>query len=149
MGRQFWFTSLVVAVLAVGLPCLGTWSRRQRLPQCAVDGVAVEPIYAVEIAAAEGQSRRFCCIRCAEYWLARNPSPSTVVQVTDEVTSQPIASQEAFFVRSSVLTNAVTGNRIHAFADRADAEAHANQFRGKLLTGDERPFEAPTVDGRQ
>lgn|SRR5487761_1159857 len=142
MGKWFWLVSLAVALVAVGLPCLGTWGRRQNLPQCALDGLAIEPIYAVEIVDARRQRRRFCCIRCAEYWLAHDSTPPVLVQVTDEVAAHTVDAAEAHFVRSSVDTNAVTGNRIHAFADRGDAQAHAAQFHGRLLTGSERPLQA-------
>lgn len=130
-------------MLAVALPLLGTYLRRQRLPQCALDGVAVVPTYAVEIATAGEPTRRFCCIRCAQYWLQmEKTSPaSRSVNVTDEVTARPVDARDAFFVRSRVVTNAVTGNNVHAFAERADAEQHAAQFRGKLLTKNEHPFD--------
>jgi hypothetical protein len=140
MGKRFWWASTVVAVLAVVLPWLGTWSRRHKLPQCSLDGIAIVPIYAVEVVDAQRQKHRFCCVRCAEYWLAHEPSPPSEIRVTDEVSGQPIDAGEAFFVRSSVVTNAVTGNRIHAFENRTDAEGHAAQFRGRLLTEGQRPF---------
>ena len=140
MGRKFWLSAISVAVLAVSLPCLGTWARRQQLPQCALDGVAIVPIYAVEIIAAAQPKRAFCCTRCAEYWLGKERPASAVINVIDEVSGQQLDAGDAFFVRSSVVTNAVTGNRIHAFADREDAEMHAAQFRGRLLAEDERPF---------
>jgi nitrous oxide reductase accessory protein NosL len=140
MGRGFWFSAVVVAILSVGLPLLGTRARRQRLPQCALDGVAIVPIYAVEIIPAGQPPRRFCCIRCAVYWLEKESPSSAVVNVTDEVSGKPIDTADAYFVRSSVVTNDVTGNQIHAFADRTDAERHAAQFRGRLLADDARPF---------
>jgi hypothetical protein len=143
MGRRFSFASAVVAVSALLLPALGTWSRRHQLPHCALDGVAIVPIYAVEILDAKSQLHRFCCVRCAEYWLAQDPSPPTAIQVTDEVSGQPVDCAAAIFVRSTIVTNAVTGNHIHAFARREDAEAHAAQFRGRTLTDGERPLAGP------
>ncbi|HVX09694.1 MAG TPA: hypothetical protein VHC22_00695 [Pirellulales bacterium] len=146
MGRRFWLSAVAVAVLAVALPCLGTWARRHRLPHCALDGVAIVPIYAVEINSPAQPTRVFCCIRCADYWLENEAPRSAVVNATDEVSGRPIDASSAFFVQSRVVTNAVTGNRIHAFADRGDAEEHAAQFRGRLLVGDERPFRAASVE---
>jgi hypothetical protein len=140
MGRGFWISSVVVAMLAVGLPCLGTFVRRQRLPQCALDGVVIDPEYRVEIVAADGTRRSFCCILCADFWLAREPAPLNAVYVTDEISARQIDAADAFFVQSSVVTNAVTKNRTHCFAERRDAEAHAKQFRGRLLLDGERPF---------
>ena len=146
MGKRFWWASLLVALSAVLLPWFGTWSRRQKLPQCALDGIAIVPIYAVEIVDGRRQKHRFCCVRCAEYWLAREPSPPSEIYVTDEVSGRLFEASEAFFVRSSVVTNAVTGNRIHAFEDHADAESHAAQFRGRLLTEGQRPLEVKKDD---
>jgi hypothetical protein len=146
MGRRFWFASALVTASAVVLPCIGTWSRRQQLPRCAVDGVAIVPIYAVEIVGANERNYRFCCIRCAEYWLTRNPSSAAAIHVTDEVSGKTIDAAEAFFVRSRVQTNAVTENRIHAFANLSDAEIHAGQFRGRLLTNHEHPFQGTGVN---
>ncbi|HET6883601.1 MAG TPA: hypothetical protein VFI31_25840 [Pirellulales bacterium] len=140
MGRRFWISALAVAALSVALPVLGTWARKQRLPQCALDGVAIVPIYAVEVVARGEPTHRFCCIRCAEYWLEKESPDSAVVNVTDEVTGKPVDSADAYFVSSAVVTNAVTENHVHAFADRADAEQHAAQFRGRLLLDKERPF---------
>lgn len=140
MGRGFWFFAIAVSCLAVGLPCLGAWLRRQHTPQCALDGVRLDPAYVVEIAEQSGIHRRFCCILCAESWLAKNASPNAKVEVTDEVSAKTIPADDAYFAPSSVMTNSATLNRIHAFADRDDAEAHARQFGGRLLEGNERPF---------
>lgn len=142
MGRRFWWSALLVGLLAAGLPFLGTYSRRQRLPNCALDGVAIVPTYAVEIEAAGKPTCRFCCIRCAQYWLAREREQQAglSITVTDEVSAQPIDAHDAVFVRSSVVTNAVTGNNIHAFAESLDARQHAAHFRGKVLAGEEKPF---------
>jgi hypothetical protein len=140
MGRGFWWSAVLVGAVAVGLPFLGTWARRQRLPQCALDGVPIVPTYAVEITVPERPPRGFCCIRCADYWLEKESPASPVINVTDEVTSQAIDAADAYFVRSTVVTNPVTQNDIHAFADRDDAERHAAQFRGRLLEDEERPF---------
>lgn len=148
MGRRFWFASLLVAVSAVLLPLVGTWSRRQKLAQCAIDGVAVVPIYGVEVVAANGERRRFCCVRCAEYWLANEPSRPSAIDVTDEVTGQALDASQAYYVRSSVMTNTVTGNRIHVFAEQHDAQGHAAQFRGRLLEGEEHPLRLDRTDSK-
>lgn len=139
---QFRWALALTAVAAVGLPTLGKWYRRQRQQRCALDGAPIEPIYAVEIIDADESQRRFCCIRCAEYWLARQPDFGREVRVTDEVTGRMIEAQEAFFVRSAVVTNHATGNRIHAFRTCGDAQEHASDNQGRLLTDDDRPFPA-------
>jgi hypothetical protein len=43
-------------------------------------------------------------------------------------------------VQSSVVTDAISGNRIHVFRDRMAAEEHAGAFRGWVLIGAERPL---------
>lgn len=140
MGKAFWLFAVTVSCLAVGLPCLGAWLRRQHAPQCALDGVRLDPVYVVDIAQPDGVRRRFCCIGCAQYWRARNPSPEAIIRVTDEVSAKTLPAEEAYYARSSILTNSATLNRIHVFADLDDAEAHARQFGGRVLEDDERPF---------
>ncbi|HUY35780.1 MAG TPA: hypothetical protein VMV69_23755 [Pirellulales bacterium] len=142
MTRQrFWLTVILGGLTVVGLPTLGTWSRRHRLARCDLDGAAIEPIYAVRIVDAEGGSHEFCCILCADYWLARQTTAPREVRVTDEVGGLPIDAEAAFFVRSGIVTNQATGNRVHAFQERRDAEQHADSHGGLLLEGPERPFQ--------
>ncbi|MGH7192869.1 MAG: hypothetical protein ACREJM_04945, partial [Candidatus Saccharimonadales bacterium] len=92
----------MTAAAAVGLPGLGAWYRRQRQPRCALDGASIEPIYAVEISDAQQNLRRFCCIRCADYWLTQQATTAHEVRVTDEVTGGALDASDAFFVRSTV-----------------------------------------------
>ena len=47
----------------------------------------------------------------------------------------------AFAVRRPVKAQPATLNRIHAFGAKADAERHADRFRGAVLAGSERPFQ--------
>lgn len=130
---------LTVAVL-VGLPLAGHYGRKQRAGRCALDGVPIEAVYQVEIRDAASQAYRFCCVNCAERWLARWPESPAGILVTDETTGRELPASEAYFVRSSVVTNAQTGNRIHVFAAEANARRHADQARGRMLEGGERPF---------
>jgi hypothetical protein len=138
--RRFWWALTLGALTVVGLPVLGTWSRRNRLPRCDLDGAAIEPIYAVEIVDAHGENHEFCCLLCAEFWLKGEANPPREVRVVDEVSGGSIAAEAAHFVRSAVVTNRATGNRVHVFRQRADAETHARTRGGKLLTGGQRPF---------
>lgn len=138
--RQFQWALVWTLLVVVGLPAGGNWYRRQRLPQCALDGAAIEPIYAVEIVDSQSNARRFCCIRCAEYWLAQQTNPVREVRVTDEVTGAAVEAAAAFFVRSVIVTNHATGNDVHAFRMQHDAEEHAAANHGRLLRGAERPF---------
>jgi len=59
------------------------------------------------------------------------------VTVTDEVTGKRIDASIAWFVESSIVTNQSTGNKIHAFAEKTDAEKHAKDFSGVII---ENPF---------
>lgn len=130
----------LVSCLVVVLPFWGAWSRRQQLPRCALDGAPIEPIYAVEIVPADGPALPFCCLRCADFWCARQDRAPREARVTDEVSGRLFDANEAFYARSAIVTTPATGNRIHSFAHRADAEAHAAEFSGRVLTGDLRPL---------
>lgn len=140
-------TSSVVAgllglCLLALLPVLGNWIRRGDRERCELDGIAVEPLYRVRIVDGRGKVRRFCGVQCAATWLSRaNAGPWTIL-VTDEATGQEFDAASASFVRSGVVTNAVTGNRIHVFQDRSAAEAHARVHGGRLLTKAEKPLQA-------
>lgn len=100
---------------------------------CALDGMRIEPIYQVDIDPAEGKTLKFCCIGCARKWLVANKGKVGAVTLTDEVTGKRIDASIAFFVESSIITNPSTGNRIHVFAERADAEKHAKEFGGTII----------------
>jgi hypothetical protein len=127
-------------VVVVGLPLAGYWSRRQADPGCALDGTKINPYYRVDITDAEGRTYSFCCIRCAEMWLERQSAPVRAITVTDEHSGQPIDAGKAFFVRSLAVNMKTTGNRIHVFGNRDDAEKHAATYSGTILSGAERPF---------
>jgi hypothetical protein len=60
--------------------------------------------------------------------------------VVDGATGAEVPAAEAFYVRSVVVADAVTRDRVHAFARREDAERHAEAHHGTLLVGAERPF---------
>jgi hypothetical protein len=74
-------------------------------------------------------------------WLARQGARPREVYVTDEASGAEIDAASAYFVRSLVVTTPTTGNRVHAFRDRADAERHAEVAHGTLLNGTERPLQ--------
>ncbi len=128
--------------LIVGLPVLGWWARRDMAPRCALDGLRVPHLYRVRVVDAAGLAHEFCCVRCAATWLARQPSAPSPrhTYVTDEATGTEIDAEAAYFASSPVTTNAVTGNRVHAFAARSDAEEHVRAFGGALLSGTDKPL---------
>jgi hypothetical protein len=127
-------------LVVVGLPLAGKWARRHRGPRCELDGLALVPLYQVTVLDHAGVVHRFCCVGCARLWLARQEGQPRTVYVTDEMSGEEIDARSAYFVRSPVVTNPVTGNRVHAFRHRADAEGHASAFGGELVTEAERPF---------
>jgi hypothetical protein len=131
------FGLVYLGVLAV-LPVAGHWLRRDDGPFCAHDGGKIDARYRVRVVDTAGRDHEFCCIKCAEAWLAHEESPRAVF-VTDEVTGQEVEAPSAFFVRGTAATSRVTGNRVHAFRSERDAEEHA-RLGGRLLTGSERPF---------
>lgn len=134
--------ALATLLLVVGVPLLGWWARRDAPPRCAHDGLAIEPRYRVSIVDEAGNTWEFCSIPCAVNWQKRSGAAVAAVRVTDEETGDALDAGAAWFVRSSVMTNSVTRNRIHAFRRRADAERHAEAFAGEILQGAERPLQA-------
>jgi hypothetical protein len=139
-ARVRWSLLLTGLAVVVGIPLAGRLARRDDGPRCDFDGQPVDAVYRVRVVGPDGREYSFCCVHCAQLWLARRDDPPAAVYVTDEATGEPVEARAAAFVRSTVVTNPVTGNRVHAFRDRAAAEEHARAFGGWVLTGDERPF---------
>ena len=140
MWTSRWRIVLVVLVAVVLLALAGSWTRRGARGRCELDGGVIDSAYRVRIEDEGGASHSFCCIRCAQLWLAASPEGHGTVYVTVEASGQEIEATHAWFVRSPVITKASTGNRIHAFRDRVDAERHAHNARGRMLIGSDRPF---------
>lgn len=137
-----------VLVAAVGLPLIGHWLRQARLERCALDGAAIEPVYAVRVVGGDGRSHRLCCIRCAEFWLTQEVRP-TAVYVTDEATGREVDASLAWYVSSAVVTTRMTGNRIHAFAQRQHAERHAKANHGRVLSDSRIPLQLKEQPARK
>jgi hypothetical protein len=125
--------------MVVGLPLVGQWARRHAPDDCAYDGVAINPHYRVEVVDSRGFPHGFCCITCARNWLRHEHDPRAIT-VTDEASGQAVDAEKAWYVRSSVETVQTTGNRIHAFRNREDAERHARAFWGVVLPESENPL---------
>ncbi len=133
-----WLAGLAVVV---GLPLLAHWLRHGAGGGgCAVDRVRIDPAYRVEAVDSEGRTHAFCCPVCARIWLRQQTAPPRAVTVTDEASGQRLEAAAAYYVRSSVVTTPTTGNRVHVFRSRADAERHADRFGGIVLPDSERPL---------
>lgn len=139
MTRRQAALAAVWLLVVVGLPCLGHVTRQRRAGRCAFDGLTITPIYRVKLVDQAGQTAEFCCLECALRWQATR-GPAAQVWVTDEISGQQIASQDAVFVRSPVITTPATGNCVHAFASTADAQRHIRSSGGRILLGPGRPF---------
>lgn len=146
MRKSEWLRGVAFVCLLAALPFLGHWARRGAPVACAHDGAAIDPLYRVRVIDAGGTTLDFCGIACAENWLrsASKASPASsrprAILVVDELTGAELDADDAYFVRSLVVTNATTGNRIHAFKSKTAAEHHARSLSGRLLEDDERPF---------
>jgi nitrous oxide reductase accessory protein NosL len=142
MSKARW-VGLVGLVVVVGVPVAGNWARQRAAGTCALDGMAIDPAYRVEVVDLRGHAEPFCCLKCAEIWLKNRPGPTRAILVTDEASGERIDAETAFYVRSSVVTAPTTGNRVHVFRSREDAEKHAAAHWGTVLSGSERPLPPP------
>lgn len=124
---------IVLIVLFILASVGGTLLKKTGGNRCALDATKIEPIYQVDILPVEGNVLKFCCIECAKKWLASNKGKIGAVTVTDEVTGNRIDASIAWFVESSIVTNPSTGNKIHVFAEKTDAEKHAREFKGTII----------------
>jgi hypothetical protein len=135
-----WRNAFIGLAAVCGLAAGGVLVRRGSATGCALDGMPISPLLRVHIVDARGRGYDFCCIGCAELWLGRETEPPRAIFVTDEASGQSVDARQAYFVRSLVVTVAVTGNRIHAFARHADARKHADAFGGRILSRSNQPF---------
>ena len=116
-----WIVRSIGLLIVVGLPILGSWLRRQSGDVCALDGVRLDPVFEVRIIDAFDVRHRFCCLQCARWWLQHEGEKPKQVLVTDETSGRPLDAESANYVRSGVITNTTTGNRVHVFQSRSDA----------------------------
>jgi hypothetical protein len=138
--RTFWVMTVLGVAAVAALAGVGQWLRTGPADACALDGSRIDPIYRIEIIDGQGGTHAFCCVACARLWLDRQRTPPRSVLVTDENCGELIDAGAAYYVRSRVVTRATTGNRVHVFKNRSDAEKHAEQFGGVLLSESEAPF---------
>lgn len=150
MGKSEWVCGLAYLCVLGALPLAGNWFRQGQNSFCAHNGGVIEPLYGVRIVEGD-QTFRFCCIDCAKNWLGNrntnqgdrlgsSPLKHQIVFVVDEVSGTEINAADAYFVRSLTITNRLTGNRIHAFRNKNDADLHAGSPGSDLLGPGEGPF---------
>jgi hypothetical protein len=138
-GHSIRLLLVLSLLLVVGLPFAAKLSRPHAGPRCALDGLAIEPLYQVRIVSPDGEVHRFCCPGCARSWLDRQENRSGEVFVTDEASGEEAPASSASYVESAVVTNPITRNRIHTFRNPVDAQEHARNFAGRVLG----PLEGP------
>ncbi len=140
--RSWWWFALFGLAIATALPILGNLARDDARRRCALDGQTIDSLYAVRVMADTNREYPFCCLTCAELWIDRARATPRKIVVVDEASGTPIDASAAYYVDgSSVKSNAPTGDRRHVFRKLADAQSHAATYRGRVLSGDERPFE--------
>lgn len=116
------------------LPLAGRALRGEGTPRCALDGVALPTPTTVRMVEDDDDRHAFCCIDCARNWLDRTGARPVSVLVTDEVSGAEVPLAAAWLVRSRVPALAVTGSRIHAFAQEEDARRHIDAFGGTFVS---------------
>ncbi len=133
----------VGALILIGaLPFVGHALRTPPGPRCAGDGVTLVDAPVVTFVDTDGSETFFCCVGCARLWPRAHP-PQRVL-VTDGTAGRRLNAREAWFVRSQVVAQPATGDRIHAFASKDAATGHAAAYRGLVLSGEQKPFASDT-----
>jgi NitT/TauT family transport system substrate-binding protein len=134
--KWFIFISLVIIVAVIG----GLWGRKKGTQvgdRCEVDKTIINPMFEVRAFLKDQSLKKFCSITCAQVWHQENKDKVIYFTVVDEKTGQSLDSSLAFFVESEVIAVPRVKNRVHTFSNKADALAHAQQFKGRLI---ENPF---------
>jgi hypothetical protein len=138
--RTFWVVTVLGVAAVAALAGASQWLRTRPADACALDGSRIDPIYRIQIIDGRGATHAFCCVACARLWLDRQDTPPRSVLVTDESSGELFDARTAYYVRSRVVTRPTTGNCVHVFRNRTDAERHAEQFGGVVLPESEAPF---------
>ena len=140
MSKTAWKRLLFPGALALAaaLPLLGQALGGRTAAGCAADGVALAGSPVVKLVGEDGAEVSFCCVGCAKGWPS-SPSPRRIL-VTDELTGRMFDARDAWFVRSMVVAQPATEDRVHAFASEEEARRHLRAYRGVFLTGPLHPF---------
>jgi len=131
MKKKVW---IIVILLVIGvIAAIGGLMKGRMAARCDYDGTRIQPIYEVDFEFEDGSIKRFCSIVCSLMDLKDEKKKLKYITVVDEVSGKKIDDSLAFFVESDVIAIPHVKNRIHVFAEKADAERHASQFDGKLI----------------
>ena len=137
---SWWWAAVAGLVPVSALPFVGQSMRADARPRCRWDGRVIDTLFRVRVHDTTGGDSGFCDVGCARSWVSRHPSSERTIHVTDEDSGEMLDAEHAFFVRSSIVTNPITGNRWHVFRDRDRADQHARESRGRLMLGADHPF---------
>ena len=137
---SWWWAAVAGRVTGSALPVVGQAMRADARPRCRWDGRVIDTLFRVRVHDTTGGDSGFCDVGCARSWVSRHPSSERTIHVTDEDSGEMLDAEHAFFVRSSIVTNPITGNRWHVFRDRDRADQHARESRGRLMLGADHPF---------
>lgn len=129
--RVWWHAAGLGMILAALAPVAAVMLRGTQSGVCEYDGQAIDSRYAVDIQASG--DHHFCGIHCAQEWLRRSGQMPYEIVLRDEITGKPVRFPDAYFVRSGVVTNGVTGNRLHVFQDPDQARRHAAAYHGVFV----------------
>lgn len=138
--RHLWLTAAVTLFVAAVLPLIGHTVRGKNPARCHWDGLPVDSVFRVRVATSPDVSYSFCCVLCAAAWIDRSAAAVSHIYVTDESSGIEVNAVQAFFVRSTVPTNAITGNRWHTFRTSADALRHADAARARVVSVTDSPL---------
>jgi len=131
--RNFWLAGMITLLLATAVPLIGRSLRDNNRSRCQWDGMPIDPAFCVRVVTTRNTSYSFCCVLCAGAWADRVSDGLSTVHVTDEASGIEVAAADAYFVRSTIPTNKVTGNRWHTFRSIADARKHADATRSRVV----------------
>lgn len=137
-----WNRALAVAAILVSaaLPPLRAWLMSDVGERCEFDGAPIDDRYQVVLELGGGAEVKCCGLCCAESWLKGSGARAMAVWVADENSGELISAQKAEFVESQVPSNPVARDYRHVFAVSKRADEHLRTFRGRKLTGADRPF---------
>lgn len=134
LKRKKW---IILGITLVLISIISSFFKKGSYQKCEFDGANIIPLYEVDLIFDTG-IKRFCSIPCAITYLKVYSKGLKYVTLVDEVTGNKIDSKIAYFVKSNILKVTHTNDKIHVFSDEQHANAHKEQFHGKIIKN---PFE--------